>query len=297
MNLRQLRYLLAIADQGSFTRAAEHIPISQSSLSRHVRLLEEELGVEILIRTGRGVVLTEEGQFICERMRSIFEQIRDVELSLRNWSEHPAGLVRVGMPPTMIQGIAATVVSRLTECYPEVTVRLSELLSRTLMDWLVIDKLDLAVVFDRPTGSALKWEKIGSDEICLVVPKGFACPNPVSIEEIASHKIIAPQANKRFHRQVAHAFEEAGQEFHATYEIDSQHAMKDLVRIGAGVATLPRLAVQQDVEAGELEVRRISSGNVRFEVCMVYAKAARHSRAVDAVAEMIRERAADFLTE
>lgn len=294
MNFRQLRYFLVIADKGSFTQAAEEIPISQSSLSRHMRLLEEELGVRILIRTGRGVVLTEQGQFLCERLRSIFDQLRDTEQSLRGWYDNPSGLVRIGMPPTMTLGVAATLVRRLNERHADIRVRLSEALSATLMEWLAAERLDLAIVFEQPTNSALEAEKIGSEEVCLVIPKGYDLPNPMDIEEIARHKIIAPLANKGFWNRMADAFSQAGLEFEPAYEIDAPQAIKDLVRAGAGVAILAHSAVRRDLELGDLEIRSIASDNMRFDVFMVYSKVAQHGRAARAAASVIRETVSDF---
>lgn len=294
MNFRQLRYFLVIADKGSFTQAAEEIPISQSSLSRHMRLLEEELGVRILIRTGRGVVLTEQGQFLSERLRTIFEQLRDTEQSLRNWYDNPCGLVRIGMPPTMTLSIAAPLVRRLNESHADITVRLSEALSATLMEWLAAERLDLAIVFEQPTNSALVAEKIGSEEFCLIIPKGYECPNPITVEEIARHKIIAPLANKGFWNRMTDAFCQAGLEFEPAYEIDAPQAIKDLVRAGTGVGILAHSAVRRDLEAGDLEIRRIASDNMRFDVFMVYSKGAQHSRAALAAAAIIRETVAGF---
>lgn len=294
MNFRQLRYFLIIADKGSFTQAAEEIPISQSSLSRHMRLLEEELGVRILIRTGRGVVLTEQGQFLCERLRSIFDQLRDTEQSLRGWYDNPSGLVRIGMPPTMTLGVAATLVRRLNERHADIRVRLSEALSATLMEWLAAERLDLAIVFEQPTNSALEAEKIGSEEICLVIPKGYDLPNPMDIEEIARHKIIAPLANKGFWNRMADTFSQAGLEFEPAYEIDAPQAIKDLVRAGAGVAILAHSAVRRDLELGDLEIRSIASDNMRFDVFMVYSKVAQYGRAARAAASVIRETVSDF---
>lgn len=294
MDLRQLRYLLVIAERGSFTRAAEEIPIAQSALSRHMRLLEEELGTTLLVRTGRGVSLTEQGEFFCEHVRSVLAQLEETRQSLKSWYDNPAGLVRIGMTPTAISGMATMVLEQLTQRYADIHVRLSEGLSATLTEWLAAGRLDLAIVFEQPGNAALEAEKIASEELCLLVPAGFDCPDPVSIEEIAQYKLIAPFAKKGIRNRMADSFKKAGLEFDVTYQIDALSAIKNLVISGAGVSILWRSAVRREVESGELEIRQIASDDMRFGVFILYSKGAQHSRAARAAASVIREIAATF---
>lgn len=292
MDIRQLRCLLVVADLGSFTKAAEHIPLAQSALSRHMRLLEEELGVTLLIRTGRGIVLTEQGEYLCERATSILEQLDDTRRNLVDWHQNPTGLVRIGMPPTATLCMAATVLEQLKRRHENIDVRLSEGLSTTLVDWLTHDRLDLAVVFERPSILTLTAERLGSEELCLVVPPGCELPDPVTFDDIAKWPLIAPFARKGIHDRMVNAFAAAGLEFKVTYEIDALPAMKDLVRLGAGVAILARSSVKRDLETGELETRRIDSDAMTFDVFLLFSRVAEHSRAANAAADVIRTSAA-----
>ena len=150
MDLRQLRYFLAVATTGSFTKAAEQIPLAQSALSRHMRLLEEELGATLLIRTGRGVELTEQGKFLVERARTLLEQSEDTKRNLQSWNDNPAGLVRLGMTPTCTLTMAAPLLQRLHEKYENVSLQVSEGLSASLSEWLGDGRLDMAIVFTEP---------------------------------------------------------------------------------------------------------------------------------------------------
>lgn len=296
MDLRQLRYFLIVAELGSLTRASERIPIAQSALSRHVRMLEEELRAQLLIRTGRGVELTEQGEFFAGRVRSVLEQLEDARRGVAAWHDNPAGVVRIGMPPTITLVMAATVLEQLKSRYPDISVQLTEGLSATLSEWLASDRLDMAIVFDEPTGVVARCYRIGREELCLAVPCGSTAPDPVSIQEIATHRLIAPFARKGIRNRMAAAFEKAGLEFQVAYEIDALPAMKDLVRSGAGSAIVSHSAVRSDVAAGLLESRRIDSDNMQFDVHLTLSRAGEYSRAAQAAAEVIRELATSYFS-
>ena len=293
MDFRQLRYLLVIADLGSFTKAAEQIPLAQSALSRHMRLLEEELGAKLLIRTGRGVTLTEQGEYLRDRARSVLEQIEDTRRNLAAWYDNPAGLVRIGVPPTVTLSLAATYLRELSQQHENITVRLSEALSATLIEWLHADRLDLAIVFEQTRNTKLLAERIGHEEMCLVVPPGHASPDPISLAELAELPLVAPFVRKGIRNRMDEAFQEAGLTMNIAYEIDALSAMKDLVRSGAAVAILARSSVRRDVEIGEVETRTIDSPHMMFTANLMYSRAAEHSRAARAAAEVIKTTAAE----
>ncbi len=296
MDLRQLRYFLVVSDQGSFTQAAERIPIAQSALSRHMRLLEEELGVQLLIRTGRGVTMTEQGEFLYERARSVLAQLEDTRRNLQSWYDNPAGVVRIGMPPSTTLVMAATLLERMKTLHPDITVRLTEGLSATLAEWLAADRLDLAVVFEAPANSSLSVQQIGREELCLVVPNGDETPDPVTVKQMAALQLIAPFEKKGIRNRMAEVFKEEGVEFNLAYELDALPAMKDLVRSGAGCAILARSSVVRDVERGILETRRIDSNRMGFDVHLAYSRSSQHSRAARAAGEVIKESAVEFFS-
>ena len=293
MDLRQLRYFLVVAESGSLTQASERIPIAQSALSRHIRLLEGELGVKLLIRTGRGVELTEQGEFFVDRVRSVLEQLEDARRGLAAWNDNPAGLVRVGMTPTATLVMAADFLKQLKSQFPAINVRLSEGLSATLTEWLATDRLDLAVVFDYAGKAPLKAERIARESLCFVVRKGSACSDPVSAEEMATHRLVAPFRKHGIRNRMAAAFEQAGLDFEASFELDSLPAIKALVSSGAGAAIVSQSSVRRDIEAGLLESRQIDAPNMVFDVHVVMSRAAEYSRAAQAAAEAIKAVSAD----
>jgi LysR family nitrogen assimilation transcriptional regulator len=296
MNLKQLSYFLAVSSTGSFTKAAEQIPLAQSALSRHMRMLEEELGTTLLIRTGRGVEVTEQGEFLVIRARSLLEQSEDTKRNLQSWNDNPAGLVRLGMTPTCTLTLASPVLQQLKSRYENVSLQVSEGLSVSLSEWLGDGRLDMAIVFTEPKGGSGSCERIACDELCLLVPAGSDCPEPAEVSDMAAMTMIAPFRRMGIRNRMADAFKQYDLPFDPVVEIDALSAIKDLVRNGAGVSIVARSAVARELENGEVEVRSIRADNMFFNVYLLMSKSAQYSRAAQGVAEIIRETVAEVFT-
>jgi LysR family nitrogen assimilation transcriptional regulator len=296
MNLKQLSYFLAVASTGSFTKAAEQIPLAQSALSRHMRMLEEELGTTLLIRTGRGVEVTEQGEFLVIRARSLLEQSEDTKRNLQSWNDNPAGLVRLGMTPTCTLTLASPVLQQLKSRYENVSLQVSEGLSVSLSEWLGDGRLDMAIVFTEPKGGSGSCERIACDELCLLVPAGSDCPEPAEVSDMAAMTMIAPFRRMGIRNRMADAFKQYDLPFDPVFEIDALPAIKDLVRNGGGVSIVARSAVARELENGEVEVRSIRADNMFFNVYLLMSKSAQYSRAAQGVAEIIRETIAEVFT-
>lgn len=296
MTLKQLSYFLAVVSTGSFTKAAEQIPLAQSALSRNIRNLEDELGATLLIRSGRGVELTEQGEFLADRARSLLEQSEDTKRNLQSWNDSPAGLVRLGMTPTCTLTLASPVLQRLKSRYENVSLQVSEGLSASLNEWMGDGRLDMAIVFTAPKGGSGSCERIACDELCLLVPAGFDCSDPAEVSDIAAMHMIAPFRRMGIRNRMADAFKQNELPFSPVFEIDALPAIKDLVRDGGGVSIVARSAVAREVENGELEVRSIRAENMFFNVYLLMSNTAQYSRAAQGVAEIIREIVVEVFT-
>ena len=102
------------------------------------------------------------------------------------------------MPPSTTLVMAATLLERMKIQHPDITVRLTEGLSATLSEWLAADRLDLAVVYEPPNNASLSAQRIGSEELCLVINNDQEVPDPVSIEEMSRLQLIAPFEKRAF---------------------------------------------------------------------------------------------------
>ncbi len=152
MDLTRLQYFVAVAEAGSFSRAAAALHLTQPSLSRQVQLLEDELGQRLLERTGRGAVPTEAGSALLAHARSIFELAERARVDMQERQRNPRGRITVGLPPRVAHVITADLVERFHAAYPEAAITVVEGLSIRLREWLVAGRVDVAIVFDPPRG-------------------------------------------------------------------------------------------------------------------------------------------------
>jgi DNA-binding transcriptional LysR family regulator len=146
MDLRQLRYFVAVAERGGFAAAASTLNVAQSALSRHIKLLEHELGGALLERGARGVAATESGKVLLARGRWLLEALDDIKTEVRTENREPSGTVRLGAPSTLADTFYAPLARLFAGRFPRVRLELSDGLTEEMCDRLLKGELDLAMV-------------------------------------------------------------------------------------------------------------------------------------------------------
>lgn len=168
MDLRQLRSLVQIVELGSITGAADRLNIAQPSLSRQVKALEEELGVPLLCRHGRGVMPTEEGERLARRARVILEDVQNLASDISAGSGPLSGTVTLGLPPTVSEVLATHLVERTMAEYPEVKLRITSGFSGHVQDWLLRGKIDIGIAYDGRKAPAIRSQPIIVERLFLI---------------------------------------------------------------------------------------------------------------------------------
>src|SRR5690606_260802 len=147
MDIRQLRYFVAIAEQGSFSRAAALLHIAQPALSLHVRNMEFDLGTPLLFRSPKGVVPTEAGEILLRNARIIIDQLAIAEEEIRGHDNDPSGEVRLGLPGTISQILAVPLITAARTRYPKIKLRIAEAMSGFVLEWMRDARIDLAILY------------------------------------------------------------------------------------------------------------------------------------------------------
>ena len=194
MELRQLESLVAIADGGSFSRAAVTLNLAQPSLSRQIALLEQELGQRLLVRTGRGVELTTAGEVFIVHAREMLDTARRGRDAMHDLGQEPAGRVTVGMPPRVAMGLSVPLVRSFRERFPRAVITVLEGLSLALRESLVAGKLDLALLFDPRPSPQLSYEPLMREQLLLVAPPRSHLPARVSLASLSTYPLVLPSA-------------------------------------------------------------------------------------------------------
>jgi LysR family transcriptional regulator, hydrogen peroxide-inducible genes activator len=197
MDLRQLNYFLAVAEEGSFTRAARRCRIAQPSLSQQIRKLEEELGQPLFLRRPRKVELTEAGQAVCERARELVDKAREFREVFIRRQELEEGEVAVGVIPTIAPYLLPGVVAAFAENFPRIGIRIREAKTSELIGMIAEGSIDLAIASDVAAADrkrvALKVRELFRETLLLAVPKGHALASggrPVPLSGLPTGQMI-----------------------------------------------------------------------------------------------------------
>jgi LysR family nitrogen assimilation transcriptional regulator len=289
MDFRQLRYFLGVYEAKSITKAAERLNVAQPALGLQVRKLEEELGVDLFFRHSRGVTPTEAGQLLAEHARVLLRQFERVRQDLIDFGGQPHGRIAVGMTASSCLVVAAELVQRCRERYPEIGLTISEGLSERLMEWVGSDQIDLTLTYNPDAVKGLVCKPLVTEPLYFVQASTDGPPagETITFAEAASHQLLLPSRPHLLRLQidaVAHSLE---LEPEILYEVDSVAAIKELVENRLGATILPHGAVLPAVKSGRLSARRIEEPRIERVLHIAYSPQHPRSKAFIAVRQLI----------
>lgn len=243
MDLRQLAAIVAVADSGSFSLAADALHTVQSNVSNHVARLEKELGVQLVDRH-RGQ-LTEEGHAVVERARRIAGEIDALVADVAALGNEIEGSVRLGMIGTTARWLVPRLLERLAAAHPKVHLTVVEATSATLEPQLAGGRLDLAVVNLPVPGSDVVGRALFDEDLVLVVPVGhpLAEVTGMTMADLDGVPLLLPATGTAFRNEVEKAAADAGITLVAKADLDGVRLIASLTFDGYGPAILPATAV------------------------------------------------------
>lgn len=290
MDLRQLRTFLAVADQGSLTRAADSLHVAQPALGRQVRQLEEEFAVALFERHGRGMVLTATGRLLADRARTILRLVEDTRAEVAAGRDAVTGGVTLGLPPTVGEVLAARLVERFLQQHPAVTVRIVPAFSGYLHDLLRRGEVDLAVMYETAPSREISTSPLIGESLCLVgTPERMAAwRDAVRLADLAGRPLVLPGPRQGLRALLEAEASKAGLELKVVVEADSLQTLKDLAARDIGMTVLPMAAVHGDVARGILAARAITEPEPRRRLVLARSLARPMSNAVRIFAGTLR---------
>jgi LysR family transcriptional activator of glutamate synthase operon len=241
MELRQLRYVEAVARHRHFTRAAEELHVAQSALSHQIKRLEAEIGTELFSRNSRTVTVTEAGEAVAARARGVLDQVD----GLRHEVDELRGLVRgeLGVGATLPAGQidVPSVLVRFSEAYPGIEVELQEGTAGDMMGYLLDGRIDAAfslLANEPPPEVAV--EQLGEEEIVVAFPAGEGPERErVTVTQLSRHSLITPRSGSAIKQAVDELFARAGKTMDVSLESGDPFLLRCLVSAGFGAAILP----------------------------------------------------------
>ncbi|MGO9872742.1 MAG: LysR family transcriptional regulator [Acidimicrobiia bacterium] len=248
MDLRQLEALLAVAEEGSFTAAADRLHTVQSNVSGHVHQLEAELGVQLLVRSRQGTVPTEFGVRVLDRARAVRSELEALRKDVSMLQGLETGHATLGVVGTVSRSLVPALVVEMRRVAPALSLRLTEGASERLAVDVAERQLASAVVTEPVSDPRLVVEHLRDEDLVGLVPATVALGErePVTLASIAEHPLILPPQGNPLRDEVDDAARAEHVELRVPIEVEGIRLIADLVASGAGVSILPETAVPDD---------------------------------------------------
>jgi LysR family transcriptional regulator, nitrogen assimilation regulatory protein len=270
MDLKQLRTFRAVAELGSLSKAADRLRTAQPGLSRHIKLLEHELRVELFIRNGRGMLLTSAGRMLLDRTTGLVRQIEQVRDDIQSAGGSPSGRVILGLVPTVSAVFSGRFARRVITDFPEISLRIVESYGGHLVEWLHRGEMDLAITYGPAEDLHLSVQSIGREDIAVVGPpgSGLSKRKQVDLKWLVKQKLILPSISHGLRALLEKAVAREKLTLNALIEADSYRAQISLMEEGLGYTLLPASAIRAELAAGRLEMAALVRPSVSRELIL-----------------------------
>ena len=297
MDLKQLKTFICLAEAGSLSRASDRLRIAQPALSRHIKLLENEIGVELFTRHVRGMDLTEPGKELLARVSGLIRQLEQSFQDVRSIGTEVTGNVALGLMPTVTTVLAVRLVSRVAEELPGVTMRLVEGYSVHLIEWLQRGDIDISFLYGPSGDFHLRTRELLYEDVVLLSPPGSlpGVGDEIALEDVAALPLVQTSRPSGVRLITDATAKKAGVTFTTAYEVDSFWVIKSLVKAGKCHAFMPLSSVTEDVKAGTIEVRKTVPPQGNRQLILAMPSDRSNTRATDAVMAILLDEIATMI--
>lgn len=291
MELRQLRYLVALAEEQHFTRAATREHIAQPALSQQIRRLEREVGLALVERTTRRVTVTEAGRMLVARARRILAEVDAANAELQDLTGLRTGRVRVGAMHTMGPVDVSLALAMFHQEHPGVELTVLEQSSEELAEMLRDDLLDMAFlsVTERIESHGLGLIQLVSEELVVVLPldHSLAGRERLRMAELAHEQFVSYREGARLRELLSIAARHAGFEPEIMLESNESERIRRLVSRGMGVAILPRSDAERP--GAEIAMAALTDPSLSRDITLACREGRRLAPAASAFLDLSKE--------
>jgi DNA-binding transcriptional LysR family regulator len=289
MELYPLKVFLTVATEKSFSRAGEKLLRTQPAISLAVQRLEGELGEKLIDRTGRELILTDAGRLVLEFCRRFDNLEHELENSLAELRDMASGRLVIGANETTSLYLMHHIVNYRRQ-YPKVKVQVRRTLSSRIPTQLIDGDLELGVISYDPEDDRLESHVIYIDHLCFVVSPAhrFAQREQVSIRELGMETFIAHNVLSPYREVVLKAFQRAKVPLNMDVEMPTVETIRMMVARNEGVAFVPKMCVEQDLEQGLLKEVKVEELNVERKIRLIFPARRVLSHAAQAFLEIVK---------
>ncbi|MBW2649153.1 MAG: LysR family transcriptional regulator [Deltaproteobacteria bacterium] len=258
ITIQQMRALVCLAEERSFSRAAKKMYLTQPSLTKHIKNLEEGIGVQLVDRKGREMSLTPEGRILCESAKRVFGLIDDTGEKIARMKENESGSIRIAASTIPATYILPHSLSRFRDRHKDIHCYVRTNDSDLTLDMILNDEAEIGFIGREITGRKLRAEKLWRDRLVLVVPAShkWSERGKVSLNEVSTEPFVSRERGSGTRKVLEESLRKntnltlSG--FNIVCELGSSEAVKEAVLAGLGVSIISIHAVGREMEGGLL---------------------------------------------
>jgi LysR family transcriptional regulator, hydrogen peroxide-inducible genes activator len=299
MNLRDLQYLVALAEHRHFGRAAEACFVSQPTLSTQIKKLEDELGVPLVERTPRKVLLTEVGRDIANRARDVLNEIEQIRGVARRTLDPESGTVRLGIFPTLGPYLLPHVLPLVRHAFPKLELLLVEEKTETVLRLLREGKLDAGVLALPLHEDSLHSEFLFEEPFLLAVSSAHPLAHKqgqLKLADLSNQNLLLLEDGHCLRDQALEVCHMAGAGEHSGFRATSLETLRQMVAANVGITLLPVTAVKPPVAPVEnLHLIEFKGHPPSRRIAMVWRKSSAMDAFLRRLADLFRQLPADLL--
>lgn len=295
MTIIQLEYLLAVANCGSFSKAAEHCFVTQPSLSMQIKNLEEELDVILLDRSKKPVIPTEVGRVVLEQAREAVRVYNSVRESVAEFKGQVAGRLRLGIIPTIAPYLLPKFIPDFVRTYPRVELEVSEMVTSQIVHAIERDRIDAAIVAGGTCPEGMTEQELFDDTFFAYVSPGhpLAERSNIRIEDIDARDLILLSEGHCLRDQIVElcqAQRAAGTPYH--FESGSLETVMRVVDSTNGLTIIPRMAAECVAADHRSQVKTFARGAASRKIVIVVRRSYVKRSLIGALRECVLENVA-----
>ncbi|HVR69911.1 MAG TPA: LysR family transcriptional regulator [Vicinamibacteria bacterium] len=287
MDVRQLEMFRAVAEEGGFTRAAQRLHVSQSAVSRQVKLLEEELGGRLLHRTGKGVALTPQGELLIKAANRIHRDLQDVAWQISETQKLQRGSLSLGGGMTVCMHVLPKLLKKFRSLYKDVDLRVTSGTSEAILRLVRNHQVDLGLLTLPVVATDLEVHPVLEEEMVVVTAPRHPLSRERAVEarSLGRYPLILFERGSNTRKVLDEFFLEQEIPADVAMETENVEIIKAMVANGLGVSIIPFAAIARDMRSGRFGWTRIRGHRLHREAGWVYLKSDHVPRAIP---EMLR---------
>jgi DNA-binding transcriptional LysR family regulator len=290
LDLSQLEIFLSIADEKSFSRAAEKMLRTQPALSIAIKRLEEELGETLFDRSSKSGTMTEAGKILysyAQKMINLRDEAKESISELRGMFR---GRLTIGANESTSLYVLPSLLLEYRKRHPQIKIEVSRNVSEKIPLEVVERNLDFGFLSYDPMNPALQSIEVHRDELTLVVPPGhpLAGRKQVTVKELGEEQFVAHNVKTPSRSRIFDLFAQQRTPLNICIELATLETIKDFVRRNAGIAILPKLSVQDDIESGRLIEVPVKGMKIEKILRLIYRRESSLSHAAKSFLDLVK---------